>query len=151
MRGYRIIESLLDKLRQPFHYRKVSARLFSGKPLIEEISFSGNSDLGSVLLVRFKNGLLLTLGEGGILDFQDQHFSAFMKNEGFAKLDFLVQLHKVVLKSLLKFMIHPATTVEQRERAAAAISNLWLAENKKPENPGSAKSSILKQILVPIG
>ncbi len=144
MRNVQLLEPILHRVRGLFQYRKVKTRLFAGRAIIEEISFHGGSESSSTLMIRYKNGLMLTVGQGGILDFQDEHFSEFMENEGFGKMDFLVHLHKVVLKSLLKYMIHPTTTVEQRERAAAAISNLWLAEGST-----STDTSVRKQILIP--
>lgn len=107
--------------------RRLKARPFSGRPMLVEI---GRHELqGRVSLsLLFKNGLILTLGEEGILDFQDKDFSQFLGSPGFGNREVMAHLHKIVLQSLLRYMVHPSQGVAQRERAAEAASKLYLAE-----------------------
>ncbi len=80
------------------------------------------------MTLLYKNGLILTLGDEGILDFQDKDFSQFLPSPGFTSRDALAVLHKVVLRSLIRYMVHPLLESAQRERAAEAASKLYLAE-----------------------
>src|SRR5690606_17550028 len=64
-------------------------------------------------------------------DYQDREFGHFMGGPGNSAApdnrEFLVHMHKIILKSLLKYVIHPELGPQQRERAAEAASKLWLA------------------------
>lgn len=107
--------------------RRIKSRLFSGSPLI--LSIGRREHRGQVSMsLLYKNGLILTLGEEGILDFQDKDFSQFLDSPGFTNRDALTLLHKIVLKSLIRYMVHPSLDQAQRERAAEAASKLYLAE-----------------------
>jgi hypothetical protein len=108
-------------------YGRLKARMFSGRPILVEI---GRHELqGRVSLsLLYRNGLILTLGEEGILDFQDKDFGQFLKGPGFGNRQALAYLHKIVLKSLIRYMVHPSLAMAQRERAAEAASKLYLAE-----------------------
>jgi hypothetical protein len=73
------------------------------------------------------------LGDAGILDYQDRDFGQFMgggkepASQAPKDREFLALLHKIVLKSLLRYITHPRLEMSQRERAAEAASKLWLA------------------------
>jgi hypothetical protein len=115
--------------------RKMKTRIFSGSPVLTRVSLSQKDGLPTWSLV-FNNGLLLTLGEAGILDYQDHSFAQFMRGrDGTEEHDreALVTLHKIVLKSLLKYLVHPGLDPGQRERAAEAASKLWLAADEALE------------------
>lgn len=122
---------IVSRIRAAFaantEYRRLKARMFSGRPILVEI---GRHELhGRVSLsLLYRNGLILTLGEEGILDFQDKDFGQFLGSPGFGNREVLAHLHKIVLQSLLRFMVHPSQDAAQRERAAEAASKLYLAE-----------------------
>ena len=107
------------------HYRRLKSRVFSGAPIIQEISHAANSGMGTWEL-RYKNGLQLTLGESGIRDFQDRLFSQYLGNGTALSRVAMAQLHRLVLKSLLKYMVHPGLDLSQREKAAEVVSRLWV-------------------------
>jgi hypothetical protein len=124
---------------------QMKTRIFSGAPLILRVSLSQRGDMPTWSLV-FNNGLLLTLGEAGILDYQDKSFAQFMRGRGASSEhdhESLVTLHKIVLKSLLKYLVHPGLEAGQRERAAEAASKLWLAADNgfEPAGPARARAS----------
>jgi hypothetical protein len=122
---------IISRIRAAFsattEVRRLKARMFSGRPTLIEI---GRHELqGRVSLsLLYRNGLILTLGEEGILDFQDKDFSQFLGSPGFGNREILTHLHKMVLQSLLRYMVHPSQGEAQRERAAEAASKLYLAE-----------------------
>jgi hypothetical protein len=133
----RILKALGSKLQGLFQARGIKTRLFSGTPVVSRINpISG--DIPGFSLV-YRNGLMLTLGEAGILDYQDRGFGSFIGGPGLSvapdNREFLVQLHKLVLKSLLRYITHPGLDTIQREFAAEAATKLWLAEM-----PGSAET-----------
>jgi hypothetical protein len=121
------------KLSAILRTRRLKAEMFSGTPIILTIERQRAHD-SPVILLRYKNGLMLTLGDAGILDFQDVRFGHFMENRNFEQREFLILLHKIVLKSLLKYLLHPGLDKAQRETAAEGISKLWLAydEDSRP-------------------
>ncbi|GEM_PF-6299692 len=130
--------------------RKLKSRIFSGSPVIARVSLSQREGLPTWSLV-FNNGLLLTLGEAGILDYQDKQFAQFMRGrDGSSRhdQDALVILHKIVLKSLLKYLVHPGLEPGQRERAAEAASMLWLAADEEGA-PALVKAGLVS--AAPIG
>ena len=108
-------------------YRRIKSRMFSGRPVIVEIGRREVQGRVSLTLL-YKNGLILTLGEEGILDFQDKDFGQFLGSPGCGNRQALAHLHKIVLKSLIRYMVHPSMDMAQRERAAEAASKLYLAE-----------------------
>jgi hypothetical protein len=124
---FSILGSIQAALASYTEYRSIKSRMFSGRPILVEI---GRNELqGRVSLsLLYRNGLILTLGEEGILDFQDKDFSQFMKSPGYGNRKALAHLHKIVLKSLIRYMVHPSLGMAQRERAAEAASKLYLAE-----------------------
>lgn len=125
MRGF--ISRIRAVLRTRADSRKIRARFFSGRAVVVEIGRSETRGR-TVLRLLYKNGLLLTLGEQGILDFQDRRFGEFLESPGFGDRSALTMLHKIVLKSLIRYMVHPHLDATQRERAAEAASKLYLAE-----------------------
>jgi len=118
------------KFAELLRVRRIRSAMFSGTPVITKVSVieSGSNPTWSLV---FKNGLMLTLGEAGILDYQDREFGHFMGGPGKSAApdnrEFLVHMHKIILKSLLKYVILPGLDPCQRERAAEAASKLWLA------------------------
>lgn len=125
------LDSMYSRLRAGFHSlthsRRLKTRLFAGSPVI--LNIGRNEHRGRVSMsLLYKNGLILTLGEEGILDFQDKDFSQFMDSPGFSSREALTYLHKIVVKSLIRYMVHPSLDNAQRERAAEAASKLYLAE-----------------------
>lgn len=127
--------------------RKMKSRIFSGSPVLARVSLS-QRDGQPTWSLEFNNGLLLTLGEAGILDYQDKTFAQFMRGrDGSLRHDedTLVTLHKIVLKSLLKYLVHPGLEAGQRERAAEAASMLWLAADegglREPAHSGMASAA----------
>lgn len=122
-----------------FRSRGIKTRLFSGTPVLTSIDTVAGDSPGFSLL--FRNGLMLTLGEAGILDYQDRGFGNFIGGPGSSAApdnrEFLVQLHKIVLKSLLRYITHPGLNVAQRELAAEAATKLWLAESLRSETAGA--------------
>ena len=129
-------------LRGLFRSRGMQARLFSGTPVVSRIEAIAGDSPGFSLL--FRNGLMLTLGRAGILDYQDRGFGSFIGGPGLSvapdNREFLVQLHKLVLKSLLRYITHPGLDTVQREFAAEAATKLWLVEENlsqdKTGDPG---------------
>jgi hypothetical protein len=125
-----VILAVKAKFAEFLRARKIRSAMFSGTPMITKVSVieSGTNPTWSLV---FKNGLMLTLGEAGILDYQDRDFGSFMGGPGNSTApdnrEFLVHMHKIILKSLLKYVIHPGLDPLQRERAAEAASKLWLA------------------------
>jgi hypothetical protein len=126
-----IVNALMSRIRTALEslsqYRRIKSRLFSGRAVILEIGRSGGRGTASMSLL-YRNGLVLTLGEEGILDFQDKDFGQYLGSPGFGNRAAMVHLHKIVLKSLIRYMVHPRVTPDQRERAAEAASKLYLAE-----------------------
>ena len=126
-------------LRGLFRSRGIQARLFSGTPVVSRIDAIAGDSPGFSLV--FRNGLMLTLGEAGILDYQDRGFGSFIGGPGHSvapdNREFLVQLHKLVLRSLLRYITHPGLDRLQREFAAEAATKLWLVEgNRSKERTG---------------
>lgn len=119
--------SIKSGIKSLSQYRRIKRRMFSGSAIIAEI---GRTELrGQVnMSLLYRNGLILTLGEEGILDFQDKDFSQFLGSPAFENRVVLTHLHKIVLKSLIRYMVHPSMDQAQRERAAEAASKLYLAE-----------------------
>jgi hypothetical protein len=118
--------------------RAIKSVLFSGAPVLERIRMDG-SPVGPVFTLFYKNGLMLTLGESGILDYQDRGFDGFMGGESRATRDheFLASLHRIVLHSLLRYITAPRVDVRQRERAAEAASKLYLACERPSGSPAA--------------
>ncbi len=124
--------ALKARLLAVMRSRAIKTLIFSGSPVITRIRLDRN-DEGQVWTLIYKNGLMLTLGETGILDYQDRGFSEFMEGgEGPNDREFLEQLHKIVLQSLLRYITSPRLEIRQRERAAEAASKLWLATERRP-------------------
>lgn len=136
----RILKAFGSKLQGLFQARGIKTRLFSGTPVVSRINPIAGAGPGFSLLYR--NGLMLTLGEAGILDYQDRGFGSFIGGPGLSMApdnrEFLVQLHKLVLKSLLRYITHPGLDAIQREYAAEAATKLWLVEGsaQAPDRPG---------------
>jgi hypothetical protein len=132
-----ILPAFGTKLNGLFRARRIKSIIFSGTPVLSGIA-AATDDPGTWSLT-YKNGLMLTLGEAGILDYQDREFGHFIGGPGRSAApedrEFLVQLHKIVLKSLLRYIIHPGLDIRQRERAAEAASKLWLASETGPDYP----------------
>lgn len=139
MRFGPIYQAFKSRLMAVMRTRAIKTLLFSGTPVIERIRLDRN-DEGPVWSLIYKNGLLLTLGESGILDYQDRRFGDFMGTVSEAPNDreFLALLHKIVLKSLLRYITARGVDMGQRERAAEAASKLWLAS----EHPRDGRSTI---------
>jgi hypothetical protein len=120
-------------------YRRIRTRLFSGRPNLVEI---GRREIrGHVSLsLLYRNGLILTLDEDGILDFVDLEFSRLLGGPGFGDRQALAHIHKMVLQSLIRYLVLPSLGMSQRERAAEAASKLYLAEVEATTNwpPGPA-------------
>lgn len=142
-----ILNTLLVRIRSGIktlnQSRRIRSRLFAGSPLILSIGRREHRGRVSMSLL-YKNGLILTLGEEGILDFQDKDFSQFLDSPGFSNRDALTLLHKIILKSLIRYMVHPSLDQGQRERAAEAASKLYLAEVEATTDwaPGPAAAVI---------
>ncbi len=113
--------------------RDISTRLFSGTPVLEKIRLDRGEE-GPVFTLFYKNGLMLSLGDSGVLDYQDRGFDGFVGPGSRATGDreFLTSLHRIVLKSLLRYITAPRLETRQRERAAEAASKLWLACSGRP-------------------
>lgn len=113
--------------------RAIKSLLFSGAPVLERIRTDRGAE-GPVFTLFYKNGLMLTLGDSGILDYQDRGFEGFLGGESRATRDreFLASLHRIVLQSLLRYITAPRVDVRQRERAAEAASKLYLACESRP-------------------
>jgi hypothetical protein len=128
------------------NYRRIKSRMFSGNPVILSVGRHESQGLVSMSLL-YKNGLILTLGEEGILDFQDKDFGQFLGSPGFGSRAALAHLHKIVLKSLIRYMVHPSQDHGQRERAAEAASKLYLAEVEATTDwaPGPAAALMHRQ------
>lgn len=140
----RLLKTFGSMLGGPFRSRGIQTRLFSGTPVVSRIEAIAGGTPGFSLV--FRNGLMLTLGEPGILDYQDRGFGSFIGGTGLSvapdNREFLVQLHKLVLKSLLRYLTHPGLDKAQREFAAEAATKLWLVEGHRtvedagdPERP----------------
>src|SRR4051812_20978060 len=97
--------------------RRINTLVFSGSPVLLRIH-RASRDGQPVWSLQFKNGLMLTIGEAGILDYQDRDFSSFMGERDLLNREFLEQLHKIVLKTLVKYLVHPRLEESQREQAA---------------------------------
>lgn len=123
-----LYNAIKNRLLAVLRARAIKTLLFSGTPVLERIRLDRN-DEGPVWSLIYKNGLMLTLGEAGILDYQDRNFGEFMGTGSEAPNDreFLALLHKIVLKSLLRYITARGVVIGQRERAAEAASKLWLA------------------------
>jgi hypothetical protein len=138
MRFGPIYNAFKNRLLAVMRTRAIKALMFSGSPVIERIRLD-RDDEGPVWSLIYKNGLVLTLGESGILDYQDRRFGDFMGPVSEAPNDreFLALLHKIVLKSLLRYITARGVEMGQRERAAEAASKLWLAS----AHPAGARAS----------
>lgn len=128
MRFGPLYDAIKNRLLAALRTRAIKALLFSGTPVLERIRLDRN-DEGPVWSLIYKNGLMLTLGDAGILDYQDRSFGDFMGTVSEAPNDreFVALLHQIVLKSLLRYITARGVDVGQRERAAEAASKLWLA------------------------
>src|SRR6185369_17583146 len=117
--------ALWNRLFRPIRARAIKTELFSGSPVLERIRLDSGDD-GPVFTLFYRNGLMLTLGESGILDYQDRGFDGFLGGESRATRDrdFIASLHRIVLQSLLRYITAPRVEVRQRERAAEAASKL---------------------------
>ena len=109
------------------YHRRIKTRIFAGNPALQTIGRHGLGE-DAIFSLLFKNGLILSLGEAGILDFQDRSFSQFLGGPGFESRQALTHLHKIVLRSLIRYMVQPRLEPSQRERCAEAASKLYLAE-----------------------
>lgn len=125
--------ALWNRMFKPMRTRAIKSMLFSGTPVLERIRMDRGVE-GPVFTLFYKNGLMLTLGESGILDYQDRGFDGFLGGESRATRDhdFLALLHRIVLQSLLRYITAPRVDVRQRERAAEAASKLYLACEQRP-------------------
>jgi hypothetical protein len=122
-------------------HRRIRVRLFSGSPVLVHV-YRRQEEGEKAWSLLYKNGLLLTLGEAGILDYQDPRFAHFMGARDTGRTS-LVQLHRIVLKSLLKYLVHPRIDVSQRENASEAASVLWMAwEEREDWTPVSLDAPI---------
>jgi hypothetical protein len=145
-----------SKLKGLLRARRIKSVMFSGTPVLQSISIP--DDAPSHFSLVYKNGLMLTLGNAGILDYQDRDFGHFIGGPGHSvapdNREFLVHMHKIILKSLLRYITHPGLDTRQRERAAEAATKLWLASADRPVpspdysmtddgswSPGSARES----------
>jgi len=128
--------ALWKRLFSPVRTRAIKSVLFSGTPVLERIRMDRGHE-GPVFTLFYKNGLMLTLGQSGILDYQDRSFDGFLGGESRAthNHDFLASLHRIVLQSLLRYITAPRVEVRQRERAAEAASKLYLACEQRPGVP----------------
>ena len=134
---------LKDRLMAAMRSRAIKSVMFSGTALLERIRLDAGDD-GPVFTLIYKNGLMLSLGESGILDYQDRGFDGFMGQESRATRDreFLAALHRIVLQSLLRYITAPRLATAQRERAAEAASKLWLAwESRQASVPSASDDS----------
>jgi hypothetical protein len=133
-----LIQAFRNRLLAMMRSRAIKSLLFSGTPILERIRLDRN-DAGPVFTLVYKNGLMLSLGESGILDYQDDEFAEHVGSGSRAPRDrdFLVALHKIVLKSLLRYITTPRVEAGQRERAAEAASKLYLAIEHRPGVPAS--------------
>jgi hypothetical protein len=131
--GLKALSSIKAKVAALVRARAIKSSLFAGTPLIERIRLDRGDD-GHVFTLFFKNGLMLSLGASGILDYQDREFDGFMGSDSPATYDheFLASLHRIVLQSLLRYITAPRLDTRQRERAAEAASRLWLACERRP-------------------
>lgn len=134
--GLKPFSSIRERVLAFMRGRAIKSLLFSGTPLLERIRLDRGDD-GPVYTLFFKNGLMLSLGESGILDYQDREFDGFMGTDSRATRDreFLVLLHRIVLQSLLRYITAPRLDTRQRERAAEAASKLYLACERRPGAP----------------
>lgn len=134
--GFKPFQAIRDRFAGLLRARAIKSRLFSGAPVLERIRLDRGAD-GTVLTLLYKNGLMLSLGDSGILDYQDRGFEGYMGEENPAARDreFLASLHRIVLQSLLRYITAPRLETAQRERAAEAASKLWLAWERRPEAP----------------
>ena len=128
-----LYNALRARLLAVLRTRAIKTLIFSGSPTLTRIRLDRN-DEGPVWTLIYKNGLMLTLGDTGILDYKDRGFAEFMGEASAAPSDreFLVLLHQIVLKSLLRYITSPRAEIRQRERAAEAVSKLWLATERHP-------------------
>lgn len=129
----RFLSILRDKALGYALHRSIRVRLFSGSPLLVHV-YPREEEGEKAWSLLYKNGLLLTLGEAGILDYQDARFAHFMGARDTSR-ESLVQLHRIVLKSLLKFMLGRHVEIRQREIAAEAASSLWMAWEAEADEP----------------
>jgi hypothetical protein len=131
--GFKAFFSLKARLAGFARSRAIKSLLFAGTPVIERIRLDLGDD-GKVFTLFYKNGLMLSLGASGILDYQDDDFDGYMGRESRATRDreFLASLHRIVLQSLLRYITAPRLETRQRERAAEAASRLWLACERRP-------------------
>ncbi len=131
--GLKALFSIKAKVTALIRARAIKSALFAGTPIIERIRLDQGDD-GHVFCLLYKNGLMLSLGASGILDYQDREFEGFMGTESRATQDreFLTSLHRIVLQSLLRYITAPRLDTRQRERAAEAASRLWLACERRP-------------------
>jgi hypothetical protein len=131
--GLKAFSTIKARLASLVRARAIKSMLFAGTPVIERIRLDRGDD-GLVFTLFYKNGLMLSLGASGILDYQDREFDGFVGTESRATRDrdFLTLLHRIVLQSLLRYITAPRLDTRQRERAAEAASRLWLACEHRP-------------------
>src|SRR3954465_3271306 len=109
----KLLNTLRSKVAGLARARRINSLIFSGMPVLLRI-IRTSRDGRPVWSLMFKNGLLLTIGEAGILDYQDRDFSSFMGERDMLNREFLEQLHKIVLKTLVKYLVHPRLEEGQR-------------------------------------
>lgn len=130
--GLKALFSIKNRLASLVRSRAIKSMLFAGTPVIERIRLDRGDD-GLVFTLFYKNGLMLSLGASGILDYQDREFDGFMaESRATQSREFLSMLHQIVLQSLLRYITAPRLDTRQRERAAEAASRLWLACEHRP-------------------
>ena len=123
---------LRDQLYGWLRYRRLRARLFSGPPILVHVGRRFENGAAAWSL-HYRNGLILTLGDAGVLDYQDPRFAHYLDNPRHGGREALVHLHRVILKSLLKYMVHGKVEPSQRDQAAAATAMLWMTwEDARP-------------------
>jgi hypothetical protein len=131
--GLKAFSTLKARMAALVRSRAIKIMLFAGTPVIERIGLDRGDD-GLVFTLFYNNGLMLSLGASGILDYQDSKFDGFVGAESRAtrNREFLSMLHQIVLQSLLRYITAPRLDSRQREIAAEAASRLWLACEHRP-------------------
>src|SRR6266850_1193358 len=109
MRLRHVLTACAAKLSGLVKARRIKTTIFSGTPVLSGIAaLKGETATWSL---TFKNGLMLTVGEAGILDYQDRDFGDFIVASGASAarydLEFQSHLRKIVLKSLLRYITYP--------------------------------------------
>jgi hypothetical protein len=130
---------LRNRLTAFIRARAIKRAVFSGAPVIERIRLDPGTP-GQTYVLRYRNGLSLAVDESGLVGparsgaggpvpepFPDDREDAILMN-------------RIVLKSLLRYLTAPRVDIGQRERAAAAAAQLWLACEDRPGGPARPAS-----------